>query len=43
MIGKSTKKKYQIGSKIKVRVVAASKETATIDFEVIEDKNGNKE
>ncbi len=43
LIGKSTKKKYQIGSKVKVKVVAASKESSTIDFEIIEDKNGNQE
>ena len=43
MIGKSTKKMYQIGGKVKVKVVAASKEAATIDFEIVEVKNGNQE
>lgn len=48
MIGKSSKKQYRIGDKIKVKVVAASKEASTIDFEVVENKkeeakDGNKE
>ena len=37
-IGKSTKKTYRIGDKLKVRVVSASKETAQIDFEIVSDK-----
>lgn len=39
MIGKNTKKMYQIGNKVKVKVVAASKATAMIDFEIVEEKN----
>jgi len=43
LIGKSTKKTYRIGDKVKVKVVNASKETAMIDFELVEEKNdGNK-
>ena len=46
MIGKNTKKTYRIGDKVKVKCVAASKLTSTIDFEVIterDEKNGDKE
>lgn len=45
MIGKSTKKTYRLGDKIRVRCVAASKETSMVDFEIVkvDDKNGNKE
>ena len=39
LIGKSTKKTYRIGDKIKVKVAAASKETAQIDFDIVGDKN----
>ena len=39
LIGKSTKKTYRIGDKIKVKVENASKETAQIDFLIVEDKN----
>lgn len=42
LIGKRTKKFYRIGDKITVRCINASKETALIDFEVVEDTNGNK-
>ena len=43
MIGKSTKKMYRLGDKIRVRCVAASKETSTVDFEVVkvDDKDGD--
>ena len=41
MVGKSTKKTYRLGDKVKVRCVAASKEAAMIDFEIVEEKNGN--
>ena len=41
MIGKSTKKTYRLGDKVKVKCVAANKMTAMIDFEIVEDKNGN--
>ncbi len=39
LIGKSTKKTYRIGDKIKVKVANASKETAQIDFDIVGDKN----
>lgn len=39
LIGKSTKKTYRIGDKIKVKVVGASKENAMIDFEIESDIN----
>ncbi len=43
MIGKSTKKMYRLGDKIRVRCVAASKEASTVDFEVVkvDDKDGD--
>ena len=44
MIGKSTKKTYRLGDKVRVKCVAASKETSMVDFElVLVDENGNKE
>lgn len=43
MIGKSTKKTYRIGDKVTVRCIRASKEAAMIDFELVENKDGNKE
>ena len=30
-----------LGDKVKVKCVAANKETAMIDFEIVEEKNGN--
>ena len=42
LIGKSTKKTYRIGDKVTVRCVRASKEAAMIDFELVEEKNGDK-
>lgn len=42
IIGKSTKKTYRLGDKVKVICTAASKETAMIDFEIVEDKDENK-
>jgi len=41
MIGKSTKKTYRIGDRVKVRCIRASKEAAMIDFELVESKDGN--
>ena len=44
MIGKSTKKTYRIGDKVKVKCVAASKMSSTIDFELVnerDDRNGD--
>ena len=44
LIGQNTKKRYTIGDRVKVKVVAASKEARTIDFELVGDKNdGDKE
>jgi len=43
MIGKNTKKIYRIGDKVTVRCIRASKEAAMIDFELVENENGNKE
>ena len=37
----SENKRYRLGDKVKVVVVAASKEASTIDFELVGDKNGN--
>ena len=46
MIGKSTKKTYRIGDEVKVKCVAASKISSTIDFELVTekgDKHGDQE
>ena len=44
LIGKSTKKTYRIGDKLWVRCVSANKETALIDFEIVEEQeNGSQE
>lgn len=45
MIGKSTKKTYRLGDKVRVKCVAASKETSMVDFELVkvDERNGNKE
>mgnify|MGYP002854619103 CR=1 FL=1 len=45
MIGKSTKKMYRLGDKVRVKCVGASKETSIVDFELVkvDDKNGDKE
>ena len=44
MIGKSTKKTYRLGDKVRVKCVAASKENSMIDFELVKvDEDGNKE
>ena len=43
MVGKSTKKMYRLGDKIRVKCVAASKEASTVDFEVVKvDEDGDK-
>jgi len=39
LIGKSTKKTYRVGDKIRIKVINASKENALIDFEIVEDKH----
>ena len=41
LVGKNTKKMYKVGDKVKVKVINASKETAMIDFELVESKNGD--
>ena len=44
LIGQNTKKRYTIGDKVKIKVVGASKEARTIDFELVGDKDdGDKE
>lgn len=43
LIGNNTKKTYRIGDAVHVKCVSASKETAMIDFEIVEDSHGNKE
>ena len=37
LMGENTKKKYTLGDIVKVKVVAASKETKTVDFELVGD------
>jgi len=37
LIGNNTKKTYRIGDSVRVRCIAASKETAMIDFQLVED------
>ncbi len=42
LIGKKTGKKFKLGQKVRVKCIAASKESSTIDFALVEgDKNGN--
>ena len=45
MVGKSTKKMYRLGDKVRVKCVGASKETSMVDFELVkvDDKDGDKE
>ena len=40
LIGQNTKKRYTIGDKVHIKVVGASKEAKTIDFEIMGDNNG---
>jgi len=43
MIGKSTKKMYRLGDKVRVKCVGASKENSMIDFELVKvDEDGDK-
>ncbi|MCM1053232.1 MAG: ribonuclease R [Ruminococcus sp.] len=42
LIGKSTKKTYRVGDKVRIKVINASKETALIDFALVEEKDGSK-
>ena len=39
LIGQNTKVRYTIGDKVRVKVVSASKEARTIDFELVGDNN----
>ena len=41
LIGKNTKKTYRIGDSVMVKCIGANKQTATIDFEVIEKTGDN--
>ena len=43
LINKDKSKKYRIGDEVNVIVVGASKENSTIDFEIYEEKDGNKQ
>ena len=38
-IGRSTKQRYRLGDRVTIRVVGASKEAGTIDFEVLQKEN----
>ena len=40
LIGQNTKKRYTIGDEVLVKVVGASKEARTIDFELVGDTSG---
>ena len=42
LVGERTKKRYTIGQSVRIRVVAASKETSSIDFEVAEKTDPSK-
>ncbi len=42
LIGKDKSKKYRLGDAVRVKVTGASKEKAQIDFELVEEKDGNK-
>lgn len=41
LVGKNSKKIYKLGDRLKVKVINASKETAMIDFELVENQDGN--
>ena len=43
MIGKSTKKTYRLGDEVKVKCVAASKLSSTIDFELVSERDDKHE
>jgi len=42
LIGDATKKQYRIGDKVRIEVISASKETALIDFKIVEVQDGSK-
>jgi len=41
LVGVHNNKMYRVGNKVNIKVVAASKETSTVDFELTEGKDGN--
>ena len=41
IVGKNSKKTYMYGDKVRVKVVAASKETSQIDFELVKEPDNN--
>ncbi len=44
LIGQNTKIQYRIGDKVKIKVIASSKETSMIDFALVkDDQNGSQE
>jgi len=43
LVGDATKKQYRIGDKVRIEVIAASKENAMIDFKLVEVQDGSKE
>ena len=43
LIGKSTKKTYRLGDKVKVKCVAASKLSSSIDFEIVNERKNKNE
>ena len=42
-VGQSSKKTYSLGDEVRIKVIAASKESRTIDFAFVEVDNGNKQ
>lgn len=42
LVGKSTKKAYRVGDKVKIKVINASKENALIDFELVKEKKDDR-
>ncbi len=42
LVNKDKSKRYRLGDSVKVKVTGASKEKAQIDFELVEEKDGNK-
>ena len=42
VVGEKTKKKYSLGDRVLVKVVAASKEEETIDFEILKSLDDEK-
>lgn len=42
LIGNNTKKTYRIGDKVHVKCISSNKETAMIDFQLVEEQDGSK-